>query len=54
MIAIARRDGQLIITYTGVLQSSPLPTSGYVDVPDASSPYRVPQGNQAIFFRAGW
>jgi hypothetical protein len=52
-ISIGRNAaGQVVITYSGTLLSSPTVNGTYSPVSGASSPYTVPTGPGSTFFRA--
>jgi len=52
VISIQTTAGVTRITYSGTLQSSGTPGSGYIDVPGAASPYTVNTTTGSQFFRS--
>lgn len=51
-LSIGKVGADVVVTYTGTLQSSTTANGGYADVVGASSPYTVPTSGGAKFFRA--
>lgn len=49
---IALQNGQVVIEFTGTLQSAPEITGPWSDVPNASSPYMITPTGKRQFFRA--
>jgi hypothetical protein len=45
-------NGQVEITYDGILSSSTTPGGTYTDITGAPNPYRVPATGTAMFFRS--
>jgi len=51
-LSVSRSGGNIIITYTGVLQSSTIVTGSYTDVVGATSPYSTPATGPERYYRA--
>jgi hypothetical protein len=51
-LSVGQSGGNIVITYTGVLQSSTVANGPYTDVGGATSPYSTPATGAARFFRA--
>jgi hypothetical protein len=51
-LSFTRSGANIIITYTGVLQSSTIVTGSYTDVNGATSPYTTPTTAVQLYFRA--
>lgn len=51
-LSVSRSGGNIIITYTGVLQSAPIVTGTYTDVVGATSPYTTPTTGPERYYRA--
>lgn len=50
-LSISVVAGHPVVTFTGMLQSASAVTGPYTDLPSATSPYTVPTGPGATFFR---
>jgi len=50
-LGLTRPGGVPTLTYVGALQSSPVVTGPYTDVPGASSPYTIPIAPGKLFYR---
>jgi hypothetical protein len=50
-LGIARNGGNIVLTYTGILQSADVVTGPYTDVVGATSPYSTPTTGPAKYFR---
>jgi hypothetical protein len=51
-MSVSRSGGDIVVTYTGVLQSSTVVTGPYTDVGGATSPYSTPATGPEMYFRA--
>lgn len=51
-VRLAPAGANVVITFTGTLQSAPAVTGPYTDLPGISSPYTVPATNAQQYFRA--
>jgi hypothetical protein len=51
-LSIARSGSDVIVTYSGTLQSAASIATPFTDVPGAASPYKVPQTASATFYRS--
>ncbi|HVY68538.1 MAG TPA: hypothetical protein VHH73_01330, partial [Verrucomicrobiae bacterium] len=51
-LSIAKSGAAVVVTYTGTLQSAPAVSGPYQPVASATSPYTVPAGTTAIYFRS--
>jgi hypothetical protein len=45
-------NGRVVVTYTGLLMSSPTVNGTYTDIPGSGTPYIVPPSGGAMYFRA--
>ena len=52
-ISMTRADGNMVITFTGTLQSSTNIAGPFAPVPGATSPYTTQPTNALMFYRAG-
>jgi hypothetical protein len=50
-LGISVSAGHPVVTFNGMLQSSPAITGPFTDLPSATSPFTVPTGPGATFFR---
>lgn len=50
-LGVARSGGNIVLTYTGILQSADVVTGPYTDVVGATSPYSTPTTGPAKYFR---